>query len=218
MFTEEAAPDPQPDRRGHGAFTAKFASTEGLRIDGEVHGDVDAIGEGTSLAGDQRKSPCPGEGQGRACDHQRQRNGPVECDDLLELQPKARIEGDVRYGTIEMHQGAAIDGELRPIEGRKARARAARALKLAAASQDVRPTRSRTEPMNAIAERVLTPATDEMPAAAGLHRQRRRQGEATDRGGRQPRPEAARVRAGRRLLGLPVRLHLRRGRRTKTTP
>ncbi len=38
--------------------------------------------------------------------------GPVQCDDLLELQPKARIEGDVRYGTIEMHQGAAIDGEI----------------------------------------------------------------------------------------------------------
>ena len=40
--------------------------------------------------------------------------------ELLELQPKARISGDVRYETLEMHQGATIDGELRSLksEGR----------------------------------------------------------------------------------------------------
>ena len=27
----------------------------------------------------------------------------------------ARVVGDVRYECLEMHQGAAIDGELRPI-------------------------------------------------------------------------------------------------------
>jgi cytoskeletal protein CcmA (bactofilin family) len=57
--------------------------------------------------------------------------GPVECDDLLELQPKARIQGDVRYGTIEMHQGAGIDGEVRTIRPSEERP----ALKLAASSR-----------------------------------------------------------------------------------
>jgi cytoskeletal protein CcmA (bactofilin family) len=57
--------------------------------------------------------------------------GPVECDDLLELQPKARIQGDVRYGRIEMHQGAAIDGEVRTIKPSEERP----ALKLAASSR-----------------------------------------------------------------------------------
>jgi cytoskeletal protein CcmA (bactofilin family) len=34
---------------------------------------------------------------------------------MLELQPKARIEGDVHYAALEMHQGALITGQLRPI-------------------------------------------------------------------------------------------------------
>ena len=32
--------------------------------------------------------------------------GPVHARELLELQPKARIEGDVYYKALEMHQGA----------------------------------------------------------------------------------------------------------------
>ncbi|MEY4908392.1 MAG: hypothetical protein RL260_2110, partial [Pseudomonadota bacterium] len=42
--------------------------------------------------------------------------GPVLSDELLELQPKASIVGDVRYEVLEMHQGATIDGELRPLK------------------------------------------------------------------------------------------------------
>ena len=42
--------------------------------------------------------------------------GPVYASELLELQPKARIEGDVFYKALEMHQGATIDGELRPLK------------------------------------------------------------------------------------------------------
>jgi cytoskeletal protein CcmA (bactofilin family) len=38
------------------------------------------------------------------------------AEELLELQPKARIVGDVRYEALEMHQGATIDGELRPLK------------------------------------------------------------------------------------------------------
>jgi cytoskeletal protein CcmA (bactofilin family) len=34
---------------------------------------------------------------------------------MLELQPKARIVGDVSYRTLEMHQGALIAGLLRPL-------------------------------------------------------------------------------------------------------
>ena len=40
--------------------------------------------------------------------------------ELLELQPKAQIEGDVHYKALEMHQGAVIAGQLRPTDmGRK---------------------------------------------------------------------------------------------------
>jgi cytoskeletal protein CcmA (bactofilin family) len=41
--------------------------------------------------------------------------GPVHASELLELQPKARIEGDVHYKALEMHQGATITGQLHPM-------------------------------------------------------------------------------------------------------
>jgi len=35
---------------------------------------------------------------------------------LLELQPKARVTGDIRYETLEMHPGATVEGELKPLK------------------------------------------------------------------------------------------------------
>ena len=104
---------------------------EGLRIDGEVHGDIVAVGEARNLLVISEKARVVGKVKGGHVIINGTVVGPVECDDLLELQPKARIEGDVRYGTIEMHQGAAIDGEVRTIKPSEERP----ALKLAAASQ-----------------------------------------------------------------------------------
>ncbi|MCY7317485.1 MAG: polymer-forming cytoskeletal protein, partial [Ramlibacter sp.] len=42
-------------------------------------------------------------------------NGPVNARELLELQPRARIEGDITYKALEMHQGAVISGTLKPL-------------------------------------------------------------------------------------------------------
>jgi cytoskeletal protein CcmA (bactofilin family) len=104
---------------------------EGLRIDGEVQGDVTAIGDSGTLLVISEKARVQGKVKGGHVIINGSVVGPVECDGLLELQPKARIEGDVRYGTIEMHQGAAIDGEVRTIKPSEERP----ALKLAASSQ-----------------------------------------------------------------------------------
>jgi len=41
--------------------------------------------------------------------------GDVHAKLMLELQPKARIEGNVQYSALEMHQGALIAGQLRPL-------------------------------------------------------------------------------------------------------
>ena len=38
--------------------------------------------------------------------------GPVSASDYLELQPKARVTGDVAYKTLEMHVGAVVQGRL----------------------------------------------------------------------------------------------------------
>ena len=104
---------------------------DGLRIDGEVHGDVTAIGDNQTLLVIREKARVHGKVKGGHVIINGAVVGPVECDGLLELQPKARIQGDVHYGTIEMHQGAGIDGEVRTIKPSEERP----ALKLAASSR-----------------------------------------------------------------------------------
>jgi cytoskeletal protein CcmA (bactofilin family) len=88
---------------------------EGLRVDGEVHGAIHAKSDGGSLLVISEGAVADG---GIQADHviiNGTVKGPVEARELLELQPKARIEGDVHYLALEMHQGATILGQLRPM-------------------------------------------------------------------------------------------------------
>jgi len=90
--------------------------TDGLRIDGEVIGDVVAVGDAASILVISEKARVTGRVRGGHVIVNGQVNGPIQSDELLELQPQARIIGDVRYEVLEMHQGATIDGELRPLK------------------------------------------------------------------------------------------------------
>jgi len=86
---------------------------EGLRIDGEVIGDIRASAQPSILVISETARV---NGQIHA-DHliiNGSVKGPVFATTLLELQPKARIEGDVAYRALEMHQGAMISGQLKP--------------------------------------------------------------------------------------------------------
>ena len=90
--------------------------TEGLRIDGEVQGDVVATGESHSILVISEKARVTGKVKAAHVIVNGCVTGPIISDELLELQPKACIVGDVRYEILEMHQGATIDGELRPLK------------------------------------------------------------------------------------------------------
>jgi cytoskeletal protein CcmA (bactofilin family) len=86
--------------------------TGGLRIDGRVEGDVAvADGEtGTLVISEQarvdgRVSVSHAVVNGRVC-------GPIVARDYLELQSKARVDGDVTYRTLEMQRGAVVEGTL----------------------------------------------------------------------------------------------------------
>lgn len=89
---------------------------EGLRVDGEVLGDVRANAEGGhSMLVISEHAVVQGE---IAADHiiiNGTVRGPVQARELLELQPKARIEGDVSYVALEIHTGAIISGKLHPL-------------------------------------------------------------------------------------------------------
>lgn len=89
---------------------------DGLRIDGEIQGDVVAEPEAGSLVVISEKARVHGKVKaahviinGSVC-------GPVTSTEMLELQPKASVVGDVQYEVLEMHPGATIDGELKPLK------------------------------------------------------------------------------------------------------
>ena len=97
-------------------ITGELRFADGLRIDGEVVGDVVAAGEGYSILVISETARVTGKVNAGHVIVNGTVIGPIHSSDLLELQPKAQITGDVRYEVLEMHQGATIDGELRPIK------------------------------------------------------------------------------------------------------
>ena len=84
----------------------------GLRIDGEVKGDVRCVeGEAGTLVISEHARV---EGE-IAVAHLVVNGtivGPVHAADFVELQPRSRVTGDVHYASIEMHLGAVVDGRL----------------------------------------------------------------------------------------------------------
>ena len=101
---------------------------DGLRIDGQVQGDVIAT-SGRSLLVISEQARITGKVKAGHVILSGTIAGPIVCDELLEVQPTARIVGDVRYQLIELHPGASIDGELRPLKAEEKPA-----LKLAASN------------------------------------------------------------------------------------
>ena len=89
----------------------------GLRIDGKVNGNVMCedgaqgmlvLSENACIDGQVHVSHLVINGT---------INGPVISEELIELQPKARVTGDVRYRSLEMHNGAVVDGSMSHLDG-----------------------------------------------------------------------------------------------------
>jgi cytoskeletal protein CcmA (bactofilin family) len=98
-------------------IAGNIAFADGMRIDGEVSGNIRAAADAPSILVISESAKVTGE---VTADHiiiNGSVKGPVHARLMLELQPKARIEGDVQYAALEMHQGALITGQLRPLLG-----------------------------------------------------------------------------------------------------
>ena len=103
----------------------------GLRIDGQVKGNVVAAGEadGTnSTLVVSESARIQGEIRAAHVVVNGAVDGPLFVTEFLELQPKARVNGDVHYKSIEIHLGATLDGNLQHVSNDGQRA----TLKLAA--------------------------------------------------------------------------------------
>ena len=84
-------------------------------MDGNVTGNIHAQDDGSSILVISEAARVQGEVRANHIIINGTVIGPVYAASMLELQPKARIEGDIDYAALEMHQGALIAGQLRPI-------------------------------------------------------------------------------------------------------
>ncbi|MEX8497420.1 MAG: polymer-forming cytoskeletal protein [Leptothrix ochracea] len=98
---------------GEGAlFEGTLRFSDGLRIDGEVLGDVLALGGSNNMLFISEKAKVNGTVKAGHVIINGAVNGPVISTKMLELQSRAHIQGDIRYVALEMHQGAVIEGAL----------------------------------------------------------------------------------------------------------
>lgn len=94
-------------------ITGDVAFSGGLRIDGTVRGAVRCVdGEKAGMLVISELGTVEGEVRAAHLVVAGKISGPVFASELVELQPKARISGDVHYRALEMHNGAIVDGKL----------------------------------------------------------------------------------------------------------
>jgi cytoskeletal protein CcmA (bactofilin family) len=111
-------PDQRPQKRidsliGEGTVidgNLQFAG--GLRIDGQVHGNVSAVADQAATLVISEQARIDGEIRVSHVVINGVVNGPIYANDFLELQNKAKVKGDVHYKALEMHLGATIEGQL----------------------------------------------------------------------------------------------------------
>jgi cytoskeletal protein CcmA (bactofilin family) len=94
-----------------------FKFSDGLRLDGGLTGDVTSLPDHPSMLVISESAVVTGAVQADHIIINGRVDGPVHARVMLELQPKARITGDVTYKLLEMHQGATVAGRLCPLVG-----------------------------------------------------------------------------------------------------
>ncbi|OGA34975.1 MAG: cell shape determination protein CcmA, partial [Betaproteobacteria bacterium RIFCSPLOWO2_12_FULL_62_13b] len=82
----------------------------GLRVDGEIKGNVIAAGDQPSTLVVSEQASIEGEIHVSHLVVNGAINGPVYSAEFLELQARCRVKGDVHYNTLEMHLGAVVEG------------------------------------------------------------------------------------------------------------
>lgn len=115
MFNKKKQPPIKSLIAAGSEIEGDFKFTDGLRVDGVVAGAISAKSDQASILVISESAVVTGEIHADHIIINGAVNGPVHARVMLELQPKARIQGDVHYAALEMHQGAIIAGQLRPI-------------------------------------------------------------------------------------------------------
>lgn len=84
----------------------------GLRIDGEVKGDVASSNDQPSTVVVSEQARIEGEVSVTHMVVNGTIIGHVHASEFLELQPRSRVTGDIHYSNLEIHLGAVVEGRL----------------------------------------------------------------------------------------------------------
>jgi len=84
----------------------------GLRVDGVIRGNVSALPDQPATLVVSEHARIDGDVQATHIVVNGTINGGVSATESLELQAGSRIKGDVHYKSIEMQQGAVVEGRL----------------------------------------------------------------------------------------------------------
>lgn len=84
----------------------------GLRVDGMIRGNVAALPDQPGTLVISEHARIDGEVEAAHVVVNGTVNGPVNATETLELQASSRVKGDVHYKSIEMLQGAIVEGRL----------------------------------------------------------------------------------------------------------
>ncbi len=115
MFGQQKQPPIKSLIAGGTVINGNIEFADGLRVDGRINGNLMATKDTPSLLVISETAVIVGQIYADHVIVNGAVQGPIEAAQLLELQPKAKIEGDVSYQALEMHQGAVISGQLRPL-------------------------------------------------------------------------------------------------------
>ncbi len=114
MFSKHSKPQNRIDSLiGHGTrVKGDVFFTGGLRVDGEISGNVLADPEKPSTLVLSEHAKVSGEVSVTHLVVNGTVTGPVRAAEYLELQSKAKVTGDVKYKTLEIQLGAIVEGRL----------------------------------------------------------------------------------------------------------
>jgi cytoskeletal protein CcmA (bactofilin family) len=94
------------------SITGDVQFSGGLRVDGEIKGNVTAVDGTSSTLVISERARVEGQISVSHLIINGTVIGPVSASEFLELQAKARVTGDVEYQRIEIHLGAVVQGRL----------------------------------------------------------------------------------------------------------
>ena len=93
--------------------------TGGIRIDGKIKGNLKVHGNEGSLLIMGYGSTITGDVEVEKAIINGEINGNVKCNDYLELNTNAIVNGSIEYDIIEVQEGAKITGDLKFIKNNK---------------------------------------------------------------------------------------------------